>query len=102
MLDGESKKTTARVVLSNVPEDEKLLYANVIHINHTPWDFALHFHKMVVPVQAPGSSDSVVDVQAGKVATIVIPVTLVRGLISALQSQLDAYENSYGKIEIPK
>jgi hypothetical protein len=84
----------------DVTEEDRLLYANAVLVNHTPWDFALHFDYLVMPVAMPPDQD--VELHARKVAVINIPATLMRGLIEALQSNLEHYESQYGKIDIPK
>ncbi len=90
-----------RIVYSEALDEGRVLYANVITVNHTPWDFALHFYNLVVPVHTEKAEEPV-DLTAKKTAVVSIPVTLVRGLIGALQTNLERYEQSYGKVEIPK
>ena len=94
-----SEGPAVKIVYPELGED-KPLYANAIHINHTPWDFALHFSQVIVPTTPPTGRH--VEITAKPVAVISIPVTLVRGLIKALETNLDIYENSYGKVEIPR
>lgn len=100
MADREQPKR-GRIVYSEALDEGRVLYANVITVNHTPWDFALHFYNLVVPVRTDEPEEPV-DLTAKKTAVVSIPVTLVRGLIEALQTNLERYEQSYGKVEIPK
>jgi hypothetical protein len=91
---------TARIVYPEPQEEDKPLYANALLVNHTPWDFALHFSTLIAPTRAPTGQN--LEIKGSAVAVINIPVTLVRGLITALETNMAAYEKSYGKIEIPK
>jgi hypothetical protein len=93
----------ARILYPDAAEDERPLYANLINVNFTPWDFALHFGHVVLPNPSPSlDRTEPVDIKAKRVATISIPPTLIRSLITALQTTLDSYEHLYGKIEIPQ
>lgn len=102
MAKEEKQAAKAKIVYPEVTEEERPLYANAILVNHTPWDFALHFSHVVTPIAAKPASSGEVEVKAKKVAVISIPATLVRGLLDALQTSLDRYEKVYGKIDIPK
>ncbi len=90
----------ARIVYPDTSEANTLLYSNAVQINHSPWDFALHFAQLVVPTN-PSKGQSV-EIKARPVAVINIPVTLVRGLIKALQTNIETYEKNYGKVDIPR
>jgi hypothetical protein len=94
------KPRIARVVYPEPKEQDTPLYANAIQVNHTPWDFALYFSRLVVPNQAPKGKE--LEIKGRAIATVNIPVTLVRGLITALETSIQNYEKNYGKIEIPK
>ena len=102
MAREEKKTATGKIVYPEVTEEERPLYANAILVNHTPWDFSLHFSHVVTPIAAKAAPSGQEEVKAKKVAVISIPATLVRGLLNALQTNLDQYERVYGKIEIPK
>lgn len=95
-----SKGELARIVYPEIREEDKPLYANAIQINHTPWDFALHFAQLIVPTALHKGRP--LEIKGKSVAVINIPVTLVRGLIKALEINLEGYEKSYGKVEIPR
>ncbi len=98
MPNGEKKEVPAKLVYPEATQEDQRLYANSIFVNHTPWDFALHFYHIVPPVTL-GQTE---EIKANKVAVVGVPVTLLRGLIKALQINLERYEKQYGKIEIPK
>jgi hypothetical protein len=98
----EKKVVSAKIIYPEVTEEDKPLYSNAILVNHTPWDFALHFCNVSTPI-APGVVPPAgLEIKAKKVAIINIPAPLVKGLINALQTNLARYEERYGKIEIPK
>jgi hypothetical protein len=99
MAEPEAKQTTVKIVWPELTDDDKPSYANGIMVNHTPWDFTIFFSQVVLP---PAPAGGTMEVKGKRVATITFPVTLVRGLIDALQTNLDLYEEQYGKIEIPK
>jgi len=102
MVDQENQDRKGKVTYPELEEEDKPLYSNAILVNNTPWDFALHFSHLVLPVVSPAESSGEVEVKGKKVVVISIPATLVRGLIRALQTNLELYEKAYGKIEIPK
>ncbi len=98
MANEKEQEHTAKIVYPQLKEDEPVLYSNAIQVNHTPWDFALHFSQLVVPTSVTAD----VEVKARSVAVINIPVTLVRGLITALETNVTLYEKVHGKIDIPR
>lgn len=100
--DQDHTHVSAKIIYPEPTPEDKILYANVILVNHTPWDFALHFDRLTTPIKRPESKEGQVEIEATKIATIHIPVTLVRGLIEALQTNLKGYEVQYGKVTIPK
>lgn len=102
MAKEERKPAKGKIIYPEVTEEDKPLYANAVLVNHTPWDFAMHFGHIVPPVAAKAGPAGEVEVKAKKIAVVSIPAPLVRGLISALQTNLERYEKAYGKIEIPK
>ncbi len=92
---------TAEIVYPEMLEDERPLYSNSFLVNHSPWDFALHFNYVATPIKPPKDSTPIT-IQARRVAVIAIPPTLIRGLITALQTNLKRYEEHYGEITIPQ
>jgi hypothetical protein len=99
-----AKKETevaAKIGYPELTEADTPLYSNAILVNHTPWDFALHFSQIITPIRPP-KTDGPLEIVGKKIAVISVPVTLVRGLITALQTNLDKYEQQYGKVEIPR
>ncbi len=102
MAQDDAKRAKAKIVYPEIAEEDRPLYANGILVNHTPWDFAIHFSHVVAPVIAQPNAAGQIEIKAKKVTVISIPATLVRGLISALQTNLERYEKTYGKIETPK
>lgn len=100
--EGDTGTQKARVVFPEMTGDEKPLYANAMAVNHSPWDFALHFGWIGLPHKPPAHEGEVIDVPARRVALINIPPALVRGIITALQENLETYERLYGKINNPE
>jgi hypothetical protein len=102
MVNDGKKGITAKITYPEVTEEDKFFYSNAISINHTPWDFAMHFAYVVMPQIPQPSSAGKLEIKAKRVAVVNIPATLVRGLIRALETNLERYEGVYGKIEMPK
>jgi uncharacterized protein DUF3467 len=97
----EKRLVTARLVYPEVTEEDSTVYANYLLVNHTPWDFALHFGSVTTPL-APKSSGGEIEMPVKKVVTVKLPVTLIRGVIDALKTNLELYEKQHGEVKIPK
>lgn len=95
------QKATLKIAYPELTEEDKPLYSNAVAVNHTPWDFAIHFSQLVLPIRPP-QGKGVSEIVGKQVAVINIPIPLVRGLISALETNLEIYEATHGKVEIPK
>jgi hypothetical protein len=101
MAETDGKQAVARLILPEITEEDKSIYANHVIVNHTPWDFALHFGSVVTPLQPKLNDSGELEIQVKKLLTINIPSTLIKGLINALQTSLDRYEKQYGKVKTP-
>lgn len=85
----------------DAPEDLPSYYVNHIEVSHTRHEFGLYF------AEVPGKfSRSALDEikETGRITLepffkAIVPPTLVKGLIDALQSQKDKFESEYGSIE---
>jgi hypothetical protein len=81
-----------------IPDYLRPVYANVVNVNHTPWDFKLTFGLVRTPM--PGAEmeqaerDGVV-VPEG-VAEIVIPANLMAALITTMKTNFDGYMSRFG------
>lgn len=94
------KPTTLRIQVE-APSDLPFHYANYIGVSHSKNEFALSIARIptlfnsarLKEIKDKGVLDIEPDLQ------IVIPTTVIRGLIRALEIQLGLYETNFGKIE---
>lgn len=79
----------------------EILYANYVEVSHSAYEFMLSVVR--VPTKFPSSllaearttGEIVVEPQVN----ILLPPTLIPGLIRALESQRDLYERNFGKLK---
>src|SRR3954453_17254337 len=99
----ESQPRTTEIRISTQIGDETFTYyANHAEVACIPQEFAILFAR--IPAKLP--PDKIDEVKAGKLsltcdAQILIPTTMIDGLIRALVSQKAAYEQRYGPIHTP-
>lgn len=91
---------TKQVNFTIVPEEGNepaRVYSNFCAIAHTPFDITLSFCE-VLPLSERDLKDAEADhvVRAPVRSRIVLPVSVVPGLITALQEHLRAYSESTG------
>lgn len=97
--DERAQPVTVRVQLLHDP-DAPMIYSNFFEVSHSPHDFLLLLAR--VPGKLPAGSepnkDGVTELPIEAQAQIVIPPTVIPGLIKALQSQQRLFEELHGKI----
>lgn len=77
-------------------------YANVILVNHTPWDFTLRFGHVVLPSMAPSAEmPDQVQATAIPIAQVTLSPVTLRQLSLVLQQQVARYISTYGEIGGP-
>jgi hypothetical protein len=84
---------------SVTPDYLRPVYANVVNVNHTPWDFRLIFALARAPAPGPETEAAKAAgnlIQPETVAEILIPANLIHGLISALQANFEKYLDAFG------
>lgn len=76
-------------------------YANVVMVNHTPWDFTLRLGLIVLPSIVPGTPvpEEGIQTMATPIAQVTMPPQALRQLALVLQEQLLRYTSTYGRIE---
>ena len=77
------------------------VYANVIHVSHTPFDFRLTFSLLGMPRGDSADGGSVIPLPAvalspTTVAELVLPPATIEALIELLQQQLNGYTAEFG------
>lgn len=77
-------------------------YANMVLVNHTPWDFTIRFGHATLP--AIGEEDAPsgpVEVVAAPVAQVTLPPVALLQLVHILQDQIAKYNANFGEIGGP-
>ncbi len=97
--------TNKQVNFTIVPEEGNeppRVYSNFCAIAHTPFDITLSFCE-VMPLSESDLKDAEADhvVRAPVRSRVVLPVSVVPGLITALQEHLRAFSESAGAPKIP-
>jgi hypothetical protein len=86
----------ARLVPPTGMGGPQILYANFVQVSTSPHDFTLHFSWFTSPLMSePPPPGSVIEITPRPLASISIPLTLVQGIITVLQSQVDAWEAAF-------
>ncbi len=107
--EGKSREPVLNVVTEEgvrqyklvLPPIEKMppdIYSNHMVVSHGPHEFTLYFSRMEAPTsmhQLPQESDII---ELPVYAKIIIPLTLMRSVIRALQQNLETCEKHYGPI----
>lgn len=76
------------------------IYANYVEVAHSEYEFSLSMCKLPTKLRP----QQLLDVQAGQpliiepTVVVEIPTGLVKGLIQALETQVDHYEKKYGQL----
>jgi hypothetical protein len=72
-------------------------YSNFVQVNIAPHEFEIYFSRYSMPVlMQPPPEPTTVNVTPRPVANIAIPLSLVRGLIKALETSVQNWENNFG------
>lgn len=77
--------------------DAPIVYGNYVEVTHSPHDFLLSIAR--VPAKLPRldpGRDGIIEVPVEAQAQVVLPPTVIPGLIRALLSQQRSYEHMYG------
>ena len=84
------------------PELEGGVYANVLGVWHTAYEFTLDFAAMQPPqVEDEDDPNSPAFVQCRVVSRVKVPVTVVFDVIRALNENMTKYEEHFGEIQRP-
>jgi hypothetical protein len=80
--------------------DTPFYYVNFIAVNHSPYDFCISAIKL--PSQLSEEQKQIAkkgdQIPLEPVLQLIIPTTLMKGLINALSEQCNKYESQYGNI----
>jgi hypothetical protein len=71
-------------------------YSNFVQVGISPYEFTVHFSRISIPlISEPPTEPVAFDVIPQPVASIAIPLSLVRGLIRALEGQAENWERTF-------
>lgn len=75
-------------------------YANIVLVNHTPWDFTIRFGHVVLPALPPGApiAEEGIQTTGTPIAQVTMPPQALRQLALVLQEQVARYIGTYGEI----
>lgn len=73
-------------------------YSNHVQVNLAPHEFELYFSRYTMPIlMAPPTEPTNIDVTPRPAANVTIPLSLVRGLIRALETTAQNWETTFGQ-----
>ena len=91
-------------IVTNSSEDAMTVYSNHAEVAHALHEFMIIFGRLptkATPSQVVEAKERGV-IQVEPDVQVLIPPTLVRGLIGALEAQLKKYEAEHGKLHVGK
>jgi hypothetical protein len=95
----EGHPVTLKIVVPTEVGQTPMLYANHFHATITPEDMTMHLGWYATPpLTEPPTGQIEVHVQP--VAKVTVPLNLIRGIVTVLQNQIQAWEQNFGQ-EIP-
>ncbi len=90
----DEQPTTLRISAPSDWSDVPSQYANFVQVTMSPHDFRLLFgHYAFPPLPEPRPAEVVVPIEPQVAVTI--PLNLMKGLIRALQTQVDRWEEGF-------
>jgi Protein of unknown function (DUF3467) len=96
-IEGEATTTQLHIGRDSDAEQPAPTYANHVQVTFTPEDFTLYFGWYAVPplLEPPKTT---VEVHVEPMSRVVVPLNLMPSLVALLQRQIEAYEQSFGKL----
>ncbi len=71
-------------------------YSNFVQVGISPYEFTVNFSRITIPlVTEPPTEPIALDAAAQPVASVSIPLNLVRGFIRALEGQVENWETTF-------
>lgn len=77
-----------------VPDFVRPSYANSVNVTFTPHDFLFVFSQLSMPIDLEPGSERTISPTAQ--CEVIIPASVMNGLIDLLKRQLDAYLENFG------
>ncbi len=96
----EPEGITARIVM-DITEDTPVYYINYAEIIHSRHEFGMYAVQLPTKLSAQDADQAKTsgELHLEPVLQLLMPPTVISGLIDALKIQKDAYEKEYGKIQ---
>lgn len=91
----EKKSRKFEIRLEPIEKGPLSTYANFMNVNHTKWDFTLHFGHVVIPTVIEEETRYL---EAKVAARITVPANLIKDIVRALNENIVTYEKKYGVI----
>ena len=104
-MASEPQKGIHNINVKFVPElsdSSQEVYANVIQVSHTPWDFTLLFCCATMPDESKVNKlkkRSLIEVPAPSVASIKISPRMAKEVVDILQMQIEKYNENFVESE---
>lgn len=93
---GEAQPGQVRLVVpAQLPEDPPL-YSNYAHASMSPHEITLHFGWYAIPPVMAGPPPSM-EIPVRPLTSIAVPLSLVPGLIDALQKTVENWKGNFGQ-----
>jgi hypothetical protein len=93
----EPKPTRLHISAPAEIGDVPALYSNFVQVSFTPNDLTLHLGWYALPTYGEPPPAETIEVGVRPLVKVSLPLTLIRGLIGALQTTVEAYEESFGQ-----
>jgi hypothetical protein len=97
--DNQGLNVQASVGPPDLPDFLRPAYSNHVNVNFTPHDFRFVFSVLTIPLEPPPPdvvATGTMELHPHAVAEVVVPASLMHGLIALLQTQFDQYLNQFG------
>lgn len=93
----EAKRRQVRLRPEATEKGPAPIYANFVQVNHTPWDFTLHFGSFFIPPEVPQEAAEF-GLEVKSVARITVPTKLIKAIVRAIELNIKRHEASFGAI----
>lgn len=88
----------AKIIAPTDMSEAPSYYANFVQVGMSPYEFTVHFSRMMLPlVSEPPAEMVTIDVNPQPIASISIPLNLVRAFMRALERQTESWERTFGQ-----
>src|SRR5262249_14192311 len=101
-LAGDEERAQVRVILDPIDESS-VYYANYVEVSFASHDCLLSFVRVPTKLSTAQTEEAKGGtLKLGPIVQVIVPPTLVPGLIRALTTTKDGYEKAIGPIQEPE